>query len=271
MVIKIKQGTDDLHHTNLMYENEDTARTVDNFFGISTKQKKSKAPDTASLQEMEDHKGKKKAAAATATKEEMQNLPKNRYGHSTTKETKSEAEKTLDACIAQIWDSFVIKRKSHPQDFQAYVNMAAPVKFENGTLFLVVPTCFAKENIENNYLHLFTDELSAISAGLIKAVNVQCPSDAVKNENAFYVKLHLALLKDARITNADLRIYAILLSYRNNKTGKCFINFLKIHMDYNVSLSVIHTGIKRLTETGYIKATKYFGQHSIVFTLIEGE
>lgn len=261
MVIKIKTGRDDLHDNNIMYEDVATAAVVDGFFGISTKQKNPEAPNTASLQETEEQKTIEKADVAAPAQEETQK-PSEYENNSTTDTSKSEAEKSLDIWIAQMWKEFAVKARSYSSDFQTYINIAVPIKFENGTLTFEVPSLFAKEAIENKYMASITQELKAISGGAVQQIVVQCSSD-VEEENPFYVMVNIALLKDKRITNADLRVYAVLLTYRNNKTKECSPGARKIFKDFGISTNTTQTSIKRLEECGFISIetknnTKYY-------------
>lgn len=252
MVIKIKTGKDDLHSNNIMYEDSATAKVVDGFFGIPTKKEKPEAPDTASLQKTEEQKTIEKAAAGTAaTKEEKQNPSEDYNDNSTTNTNKSEAEKSLDIWLAQIWKDFISKAKSYPQDFQSYVNIAIPSKFEKGTLFLDVPTCFAKESIENNYLRMFTDELSMLSSKIIQQISIQCSSDA-KNEEQFFAKVHKPFVKDNRLIPTAYRVYAAVLFYRNNKTGICRASIRQISDDFNIPKTVVERGLNDLIDKGYV-------------------
>ena len=130
--------------------------------------------------------------------------------------------------------------------------MATPSKFEKGIFFIDVPTCFAKENIENNYLHIFADELSVISAGIIQHVSVHCASDVSESENAFFVKIHKPLIKDERISHVAFRVYAALLSYRNNKNGICRASVRQIKDEFNLNKNSVSDGINQLINCGYI-------------------
>ena len=265
MVIKIKQGRDDLHSNNIMYEDSATAKVVDGFFGISTKQEKPDAPDTASLQETEEQKAKEKADVAAPAQKETQK-PSEYEDNSTTNTDKSEEKKSFNVWIAQMWKEIAVKARSYSSDFQSYTNIAIPIKFENGVLTFEVPSLFAKEAIENNYLDSITQELNTISGGAVRQIAVQCASDV---ENPFYVRINIALLKDKRITNADFRVYSILLTYYNNKTKECSTGARKIFKDFGISTSTTQTSIKKLEECGYIRFESQNNTKNITFPFLE--
>lgn len=80
----------------------------------------------------------------------------------------------------------------------------------------------------------------------------------MKNDDtrSFYVILESNLLLDNRISDKEIRVYALISNYANNKNGYCYLSYSQLYNILNISKRHFIRCLNNLVELNYITKIK---------------
>lgn len=78
----------------------------------------------------------------------------------------------------------------------------------------------------------------------------------LEDNRSFYVILESNLLLDKRISDKEIRIYALISNYANNKNGYCYLSYSQLYKILNISKRQFIRCLNNLVKLNYIAKIK---------------